>query len=378
MNKLIYLDNAATTYPKPDSVIRAVSECMRSRGGNPGRGSHRLSTAADSLVFDCRAAAAEMFGARPENVVFTLNATHALNMAIKGIVRPGCHVLIDNFAHNASYRPLCALADAGVCEFDIYDASGTDDETIGSITKHLRDNTTLLIATHQSNICSKVLPVAKIGQLCGANGIHFCVDAAQSAGHLPINVRKMGIGSLCMPGHKGLFGPMGIGMLITDGNAEYSTIIEGGAGINSLDTAMPDELPERLEAGTLPLPAIGGLLAGLRYVKSAGIAEIHIHECAMAAAFTEHIKNNKSISLYGSADGSVVSFRYAGYTPSEYGAYMARHGICLRSGYHCAPLAHRTLSSIDEGLIRVSFSYMNRMSDITALCNVIDASPATK
>ncbi|MBQ9718190.1 MAG: aminotransferase class V-fold PLP-dependent enzyme, partial [Clostridia bacterium] len=238
--RTVYLDNAATTYPKPEEVLRAASDAMRNAGGNPGRGSHRLSSAAAELVYDCRTAAAELFGAEPERVVFTLNATHALNFAVKGLAEAGCHILIDNYAHNAAYRPVAALAADGLAEYDIYDASGDGDEIIENIRNKLRPDTRMVIATHQSNICSYVLPVKKIGQFCAQYGLHFIVDASQSAGHLPIDMESMNITALCMPGHKGLFGPMGVGMLLSAPDVRYHTLLEGGAGIHSLDAAMPE------------------------------------------------------------------------------------------------------------------------------------------
>ncbi len=368
---MIYLDNAATTFPKPEPVIRAVAEAMRKRGGNPGRGSHKLSTAASELVFDCRSAAADMFGANPENVVFTVNATHALNYAIKGLAEPGCHILIDNYAHNAAYRPVMALTNAGIAESDIYDASGEENEVLQNIESHLRPNTKIIIATHQSNICSRILPIEAIGKFCAEHHIHFIVDAAQSAGHLPIDVRRMNITSLCMPGHKGLFGPMGVGLLISGDDVRYHTIIEGGAGINSLDVAMPDELPERLEAGTIPLPAIAGLLAGINFVNRVGLEEIHVHECTLSAALIEMIGNSSGVTLYGDTNSSVIGFNLDGHSPAEAGEYLASHGICVRTGYHCAPLAHRTIGSFENGHIRAGFSYMNRMSDVNALARAI-------
>lgn len=371
MNPAIYLDNAATTYPKPEPVIRAVADAMRKAGGNPGRGSHKLSTAAAELVFDCRAAAAGMFGADPERVVFTVNATHALNYAIKGLAESGCHILIDNYAHNAAYRPVAALTNAGFAEHDIYDAAGEGEDILENIRKKLRPDTRLVIATHQSNICSHVLPIEKIGRLCAEYGIRFIVDASQSAGHLPIDLQRMNITALCLPGHKGLLGPMGVGMLISAPDVRYNTILEGGAGIHSLDAAMPEELPERLEAGTIPFPAIAGLLAGIRYVSRVGLEEIHLHECTLTSELAGRLSDLPGVTLYGETTGSVVGFNVDGYSPAEVGAHLAARGICVRTGYHCAPLAHRTVGSFENGSVRAGVSYFNKMSDIGALTRAI-------
>ena len=371
MSGLIYLDNAATTFPKPRVVTDAVRDCMLNKGGNPGRGSHPLSNSAAELVFDTRAAAAELFGASEENVVFTLNATHALNYAIKGLARSGSHILIDNYSHNAVYRPVIALAKAGVCTFDIYDASGSDEETLSDIARKLRNNTSIIVATHQSNIISKILPIKKIGEMCKKRGIHFIVDGSQSAGHIPIDVDKMHITSLCLPGHKGLFGPMGVGLLISADGVKYRTIIEGGAGISSLESAMPTDLPERLEAGTIPLPAIAGLNAGVRFVKQVGESNIHSYETMLTAILEREAESLERVKLHGECDGSVVSLTVDGYTPSMVGEYLSSKGICVRTGYHCAPLAHKTAGTFDSGSVRVGVSYLNRPSDMYAVVSAL-------
>ena len=370
MRRTVYFDNAATSYPKPAAVVRVVTDAMRT-AGNPGRGSHRLAETAAELVYDCRAAAAEMFGAEPERVIFTAGATHALNAAVKGLAEPGCHILIDNYAHNAALRPVAALASAGFVEYDVYDADGDEERVLANIVQKLRPTTRLLIATHQSNICSHILPVGSIGRLCREYGIHLIVDAAQSAGHLPVDLRTMNITALCVPGHKGLFGPMGVGMLISAPDVTYQTILEGGAGIHSLDAAMPEELPERLEAGTLPLPAIAGLLAGIRYVRQTGLQEICLHECTLTSELTDRLREFSGVTLYGESVGSVVGFNVAGYSPAEVGAHLASRGICVRTGYHCAPLAHRTVGSFENGSVRVSVSHLNRMTEIDRLVNAV-------
>ncbi|MGN1408838.1 MAG: aminotransferase class V-fold PLP-dependent enzyme [Eubacteriales bacterium] len=355
--RTVYFDNAATTFPKPPEVIQAVEDALKSCG-NPGRGSHKLSLKASELVYDCREAAAEMFSANAENVSFTMNATQSLNFAIKGLVNEGDHVIIDNLAHNASYRPLMAMCSAEYCSADVYDGLNPD-----SIYSKLKDNTSVIIATHQSNISSDTIDIEKIGSICRENGLKFIVDASQSAGHIPIDVKKMNITSLCMPGHKGLFGPMGVGLLISAPDTYYNTLIEGGAGVNSLDQTMPDELPERLEAGTVPLAAIAGLNAGIRFVNKRGIRRIHEHECEITDYIIRQLSKKPEISFYGSCVGPVFSFNIKGKSPSEIGKRLNDNGICVRTGYHCAPLAHKTLGSIENGSVRVSVSCLNRKSE---------------
>lgn len=371
MSGIIYLDNAATTFPKPRCVTEAVREAIINRGGNPGRGSHRLSQSAAELVFDTRVAVAEMFGANAGNVVFTMNATQAINCAIKGLASPGCHILIDNFSHNAVYRPVVALANGRVCSYDIYDASGNTEETISDVKRRLRPNTKIIVATHQSNITSNVLPIREIGRLCSEHGISFVVDASQSAGHIPIDLKQDSITSLCLPGHKGLFGPMGIGLLVSADNVKYRTIIEGGAGILSLDSKMPDDLPERLEAGTLPLPAIAGLCAGIKWVREIGENKIHDYESMLSAIFAREANKLERIRIYGECGGSVISFNFEGISPSKVGEHLSSRGICVRTGYHCAPLAHRTVGSFENGSVRAGLSYMNRPSDVYALIEAL-------
>ncbi len=363
---MIYLDNAATTCPKPQSVIRKMSEAAEL--GNPGRGSHKLAAAGAKIVYGCREAAAEMFGGEPERVIFTVNATHALNMAIKGLVKPGGHILIDSFAHNAAYRPVMALVNSGVCTADVYDASGSDAEILGEIRAHLHPETCLVIAAHQSNICSKILPIREIGGFCRSLRIPFVVDGSQSAGHLPIDMESMGITALCLPGHKGLMGPMGVGLLISSPDAEFRTILEGGAGIHSLDTEMPALLPERLEPGTLPLPAIAGLAEGIRWVKNYGTGAAQEHGCMLAGIFRDKLPE---LRVHGDWQGNVISFTMDGNTPAEIGAYLNANGICVRTGYHCAPLAHKTLGTLENGTVRISFSPMNTVRDVIRLTEVL-------
>ncbi|MBQ8186143.1 MAG: aminotransferase class V-fold PLP-dependent enzyme [Clostridia bacterium] len=365
---MIYFDNAATTYPKPPAVLRKMRDVMRDSGGNPGRGSHRLASSAEKIVYECRTDAGKLFGAEPEQVSFTLNATHALNMAIKGLAKPGCHILIDSFAHNASYRPVMSLVRAGICTADVYDASGNDREILASIRALLRPETGLIIATHQSNVCSKVLPVTEIGAFSRSLGIPFIVDASQSAGHLPIDMASMGITALCMPGHKGLMGPMGVGLLISSPDAQYRTILEGGAGIHSLDEEMPSLLPERMEPGTLPLPAIAGLCEGIRWVTEYGIDAVHERGCMLAALLRERLPD---LVYHGDCTGNVVSLTMDSHTPSEIGAYLNSGGICVRTGYHCAPLAHKTLGTLENGTVRVSFSPMNTSREVLRLAEVL-------
>jgi len=368
---IIYFDNAATSWPKPPQVIRGVTNALKNKSGNPGRGSHKLSRAASELLYDCRVALGELFGAEAENVVFTSNATQALNYSIKGLVRQGCNILFDNYVHNAVFRPITDLVNKGLCTADMYDASGSTEETLRNINKLIKKETTIIVATHQSNICSKILPIYEMGKLCRREGIYFIVDASQSAGHIPIDVHKMNITSLCMPGHKGLLGPMGTGVLISGYGIKYNTIIEGGSGIHSLDSDMPDMLPERLEAGTLAVPSIAGLYEGIKYLNDYGLYSVHENEYMLSSYFISKIKKFSDFILYGEFDGNVISFNKKGYTPAEVGSFLASKGICVRTGYHCAPVAHKTIGSIENGTVRISFSHLNIPREVDFLVNTL-------
>lgn len=372
--KLIYFDNAATTFPKPSVVPNAVSECIRKYGGNPGRGAHRLSTLASDLLYGCRESAASFFGCQPEKVVFTYSATYALNLAIKGLLRPGDHVLVSGLSHNAVYRPVAAMANRGEITYDVYPhrPGDTDEDLLLSINRLLRPNTAAVIATHASNITSETEPIGAIGAFCRKKGLKLIVDGAQSAGHLPLDVEGMDITALCVPGHKGLYGIQGIGMLLCgNGNAEFTTIIEGGSGIHSKDAAMPDDLPERLEAGTSGTPAIAGLLAGLDWVKRVGIREIHEHCAALSSYLWCALASDPFFTVYGSGDGGVVSFNAGTLPPSETAKALSDQGFCLRSGFHCAPLAHQSVGSFETGSVRASFSYYNSIREIDLLLDCL-------
>ncbi len=370
MKASIYLDNAATTAYKPAIVMKAVESALSSGIGNPGRGSHQAAHDGERILFDCRQEAADFFFAEPENVIITSGATHSLNLAIKGLARDGKGILIDSLAHNASYRPALSLRNRG-CQTEVYDASGRDEEILSDFTSRIKTNTGLVIATHQSNVTSKVLPIGQIGEICRRRGIPFIVDASQSAGHIPIRLNELNISALCVPGHKGLYGPMGCGLLITDPSMQYRTVMEGGAGIHSLDKEMPADLPERLEAGTLPLPALAGLTEGIRWVRRMGFDAIQRKEHHLASLFCSCVSDIPGVRIIGDSSGSVISFTVAGASPSTVGDALNKRGVYVRCGLHCAPLAHKTYGTMEGGTVRVSFSYWNDPKEICHACRVL-------
>lgn len=370
---MIYLDNAATSFPKPEAVYAAAEKAVRELGGNPSRSGHILSGKSGEAIFSCREALAKMFGARVENVVFTLNATHALNTAIKGIARHGDHFLISNIEHNAVLRPIASLCERIGCSYDTIDVIGKKDhEIIAQIYQKRRKNTRAVVMNHASNLCSVHIPARAIGSFCKKEGIVFILDASQSAGHIPIDIVKDNINILCAPAHKGLFGIMGLGFLISDGKHEISTLIEGGSGYSSADIHMPKELPEHLEAGTLPVPAIASLEAGCSFVNEIGVREIHMREAFLHSCLCDRLSSLRGVRIYEpERRGSCLLFNLDGIPSDTVGEYLADRGICVRCGFHCAPLAHKSLNTGEYGGVRVSFSPFNSLKDADALFEAV-------
>ena len=375
---MIYFDNAATSFPKPRRVSEEQLRCMQIYGGNPGRGSHALALAAAEKIYECREELASFFGSsNPENVIFTMNTTMALNIAIKGLLQKGDHVLISDMEHNAVFRPIYKLAREGVITYDVFETfpslpSRTPEMICASILEKIRPNTRMLVCAHASNICSATLPLAQIGALCRQKDILFVVDAAQSAGHLPIDMKAMQIDALCVPGHKGLWGPQGCGVLVFGEGVVADTLLEGGSGYNSLEGGMPEDAPERYEAGTLPTPAIAGLLEGVREVKRLGLSFIHSHECSLVARLCDRLSDIPKVTLYAAHHrGTVLLFSIKDISADRVGSFLNERGFCVRTGFHCAALAHATLGTPPSGAVRVSPSLFNTTAQIDALADTI-------
>jgi cysteine desulfurase family protein len=375
---MIYLDNAATTFPKPRRVWEEMERCMKSYGGNPGRGSHRLAMRAAEKIYECRELLADMMGSRhPENVIFTSNATAAINLAVKGLLREGDHLLISDLEHNAVWRPVEQMARLGGITYDVFSSMleneaerdrRTPTRICARIAALLKPNTRAVLCSHQSNVCSATMPLAEIGAFCRRHGLLFLVDASQSAGHLPIDMQAMSIDGLCAPGHKGLLGIQGCGFAVFGEGLCPDTLVEGGSGYASLEPTMPDELPERAEAGTLPTPAIAGLAAGLDYLRSVGLEAIAAHERELFRALRERMETLDGYRIARPEyEGSTLMFYREGVPSDRIGAYLAERGICVRTGYHCAALAHNTLHSPEGGGVRVSFGPFNTLREVDAL-----------
>ncbi len=374
---MIYFDNGATTFPKPPRVIEQMKRCMLTYGGNPGRGAHRAAAKAAEKIFECRGMCAKMFGAQDEGrVFFTPNTTYGINAVLKGILKQGDHVLISDLEHNAVFRPVYKLAKEGKIEYDIFPTFITEEDREGKMCRAIegmiRPNTRLLVCLHASNICSAVLPIARIGEICHRHGILFVLDGAQSAGHEHINMKEMFIDALCLPGHKGLYGPQGSGAVVLGEDIVLDTTVEGGNGIESLNPEMALWTPERYEAGTLATPNIVGLCEGLRFVEERGVEDIKRAERALCERLYDMLGGVGGIEIYEPWDmGSIFLFNVTG-VPSEIVAEeLDKHGVCVRGGYHCAALAHRTLGTPEGGAVRVSFGAYNTVAEVDAFCRIL-------
>ena len=376
---MIYLDNAATTFPKPTSVYEEMCRCIQKYCGNPGRSAHKLSQKSSEKIFECRTLLAEMFNAEVENIVFTYNTTYALNIAIKALVKENSHVLISDIEHNSVLRPIHALNESLHCSYSIFSTNGNDEDILCDIFAKIRSNTSLLVCTHKSNIGCRQLPIDIIGKLCRNKGIKFIVDGAQSAGLYKIDVKNMCIDALCIPGHKSLYGPQGVGSVIFGDLESGRTFIEGGTGINSLELEMPDFLPERYEGGTLSTPSIVGLAEGIKWLNKLGIDKVRMHEEGLYLLLKDLLHLNENIKIYemNPYAGNTLLFNINSLSSAYVASELNKRDIYVRSGFQCSPLAHKILNTGDGGAVRVSFSVFNTQKDVyslyDALCEIIKA-----
>ena len=357
---MIYLDNGATSFCKPSEVYRAVCTAMRTCA-NPGRGGYPAAMAAGKTVFQCREEAAKLFNCAPEQVVFTSNCTHGLNIAIRTLVRPGARVLITGFEHNAVTRPLHLLrADIRIAGRKLF----CWEDTLTDFERELRRGVDAAIFTHVSNVFGYILPVEQMAALCHRYGVPFIIDAAQSAGMLPISLEEMGADFIAMPGHKGLLGPQGTGLLLC--KRVPQPLLAGGTGSESLQQEMPAFLPDRAEPGTLNVPGIAGLAAGIRYVRRQGADAILCREqCAVRQCV--HLLKKKGFHVFdGEHQAGTVSF-VPDMDCEDMAEELARQGIAVRAGLHCAPLAHESAGTVETGTVRISFGHDAQIGQIMAL-----------
>lgn len=356
---MIYWDNAATTWPKPSSVSLAMGQAMVRYGANPGRAGHSMSIETAEQVFACRQQIAEFFGLPDaESVIFTANCTMSLNMVIAGMLRNGGHAITTDLEHNAVVRPLVAMKKEGA-HFDVVEWSLDEDEMMENVRRAIRANTKLLICTHASNVFGVVTPIRKLGLLAQEYGLRFCVDAAQTAGVLPIDMHMDNIDYLCIAPHKGLYGPMGSGLLLCREKDEIPPFIRGGTGSYSMLSSQPEELPDRLESGTVNTPGICGLMAGLSFVKNKGRENIYRHEISLLQNIYEDLVSCERIHLYTpfprmGQSAPVLSVNVAGLGSEELARILDFNGIAVRAGLHCAPIAHRKFGTLETGTVRLA------------------------
>lgn len=376
---MIYLDNGATTYPKPTMVYKAVNRALTSYGANPGRSGHYMSMKASEIIFECRKNVARLFDIEnPENIIFTNNCTTALNTVIKGTLKSGDHAVISSLEHNSVVRPLEALKEKGitysVAEYVPYD----DDSTIDNFRNAINSNTKMVICTHASNVFGVKLPVMRISALCRIYGILFCLDAAQTAGVTQISLKDSCIDYLCTAGHKGLFGPMGTGILVINNDIIPTPLIEGGTGSMSANVEQPELLPDKYESGTPNLTGIAGLNQGVKYIEQRGINNIERYEISLAKRLYNGLKGIKDVILYTKEPNiensvSVISFNILGMDCEKVAEILnMRYNIAVRAGLHCSPFAHKQFATSDIGTVRVVISIFNTKHHIDYFCQCIN------
>lgn len=354
---MIYLDSAATTYPKPQNVYASVSDALRRYSFNSGRGGYRQSVDAAEKIFDVRIKLAEMFNCSEQNIAFTNNCTTAINTAVRGLAKKGSHILISSLEHNAVWRTVCCLREDGISDFDIVEYSSDTEKFLNNIKEKEKSNTSMVVMLHASNVFGVVTPVKAIGDYCRQKGWYYIVDAAQSAGILPIDMKDCGISALCAPGHKGLYGIMGSGFLALSDLVLPAPLTCGGTGSNSADWRQPDDLPDRLEAGTLNNPGIISIGAGVDFINRKGIDTIYHHEMRLIEFMYKELEKTEGILLYTSFEqikAPVLSFNVRDYHSEEAASRLAERQIAVRAGLHCAPLAHNSFKTSNRGTVRVS------------------------
>ena len=366
---MIYFDNAATSWPKPPAVVDTVTAQFAGAGGNPGRSGHRFSIAAARILEDAREALATLFHVEdPGRIAFTHNATHALNLALCGVLRPGDRVVTTGVEHNSVMRPLRHLESTGV-EVIVVRCAGDGSLDVDDVDNALRRGARLLVTTHASNVTGTVMPIAELAAIARKRGVIYLVDAAQTAGTMPIDLEALGIDLLAFTGHKGLLGPTGTGGLYVREGIELAPLVRGGTGSESANEVQPDFMPDMYESGTANVSGIAGLAAGVRFLSEVGVEAVQAHEQQLVTRFLETAPGIPGIAIHSAADPirrcGIVSFTIAGISPSEIGLLLDEpFGIMARTGLHCAPAAHRTLGTFPAGTVRFGFGWFNTAAEV--------------
>ncbi|HDR5039328.1 TPA: aminotransferase class V-fold PLP-dependent enzyme [Bacillus anthracis] len=366
---MIYLDNAATSYPKPEEVYEAVLHHMKHAGANPGRSGHQLALEAGRGIFGTRELIASLFNIdNPMQIIFTSNATEALNLALKGVLKKGDHVITSSMEHNSVLRPIKALEDIGV-ENTIIKCDSDGSLSPEDIKHAIKNNTKMVVLTNASNVTGTIMPIKEVGKITKEAGILFLVDGAQTAGIYDIDVKQMNIDLLALPGHKGLMGPQGTGILYIMEGIDVMHFKEGGTGSKSEELTQPEMLPDRYESGTPNAPGIVGLGAGIEFILKESLDKIRNHEKQLTHYFIEELKKIEMVKIYGPKDaekqGAVISINIGDEDSSEIAFILDKvFNIAVRSGLHCAPMAHKTIGSFEQGTVRFSIGYFNTKEDI--------------
>ncbi|MEA4827119.1 MAG: aminotransferase class V-fold PLP-dependent enzyme [Clostridium sp.] len=372
---MIYMDNAATSFPKPPEVYEEVLNCMKNYASNPGRSSHNMAIAADLKVMETREQIGELFNIKyPLNIVFTKNATEALNIAIKGLIDKGDHVISTVIEHNSVLRPLHALnmngSDVTLVRVD---KNGILD--VESLKKEIKKNTKAIVINHASNVLGSVQDIRTIGKIAKEKGIVFIVDASQSAGSIPIDIVKDNIDILAFPGHKGLLGPQGTGILYIGNDIELNEYTQGGTGSKSESMSQPEFLPDKFESGTLNTPGIAGLCEGIKFIKKIGIDNIIKQKKILMEYLIKELTKLSYVNIYGGTSYesrcAVASINIEGIDSSDMGYLLNERGIAVRTGYHCAPLIHGIIGTQHIGTVRISPGYFNTLEDMEYLIKSI-------
>jgi cysteine desulfurase family protein len=367
---VIYLDNAATTWPKPPAVLEAMSNCMSEYGANPGRGSHQLAMKASRVIFECRRNLAQLFHIpNPNDIVFTMNTTMSLNLAILGFVQQGQHVICSSVEHNSVRRPLEYLKKAKQIDVTYLPSDRLGNIDITEVEKAFNERTSLFACNHSSNLLGTISPLEQIAEMCGRRKVKLLVDAAQTAGTIDINVSGIGIDMLAFPGHKGLYGPQGTGGLYIHPEINLEPLLYGGTGSQSESIEQPSVRPDRYEAGTHNTVGLAGLNEGVKFVLQEGVAKIHGKEWRLVQQLMEKMLEIDHVTVYGPDLGQnktgIVAFNIDGVDPSETAFVLDQSfQIAVRAGYHCTPLAHESIGTLDTGAVRASVSFFTTDEEI--------------
>ena len=374
----VYLDNSATTWPKPPQVIEAITRFLTDCGASPGRSGHRMAISAAREVFETRELVAKLFNVpNSDRVIFTSNATHSINIAIKGVLQKGDHVITTTFEHNSAIRPLRELEAKGIIEVSVIGCNSSGYFDLEVLKSSIKPNTRLVASIHASNVSGDILPVEQIGEICKSHNLLFLVDASQSAGIIPVDMQAYNIDMLAFTGHKKLYGPTGIGGLcVANNHILLQPLIQGGTGSQSESEFHPDFYPDRLEAGTLNTLGIVGLKAGVDFILGKGFDNIQAHIQLLTLRFVKGLKTISTTDVQRTAMGSlrvgVVSLNLQGYSPSDLAfALDSEYGIMIRPGLHCAPLAHRALGTFPQGSARFSFGCFNTIAEVDYTLEVL-------